>query len=368
MALHPREKPLIVLFPSNAMNRGKTSCVVLFNLVGEDEFERLRQIDPATLPFKPRYPIHVHTAHEEYEAVGRALEAENFAVSLLNIEDNLARLYGCVGSKAPDVVFNLVELFLGESRLEAAVTGLLELCAIPYTGADPFALTLCRRKSISKQIFQQQRIPTPRFRVLRTPKVTPRHGLRYPIMVKPAGEDASLGIEPGSVVHDLAQLRERVEKVFAIFGRPVMIEEFIEGRELHVAILGNSPPVALPILEYDFSALPEDHPSIITYAVKWNPLEPSYHSVHACCPADLPASTAQEVERLALRAYLATHCRDYARVDIRLSKDAKPFVLEVNPNPDLTEGVSFMESAEHAGLSFSQTLLRIVNFALARGR
>jgi len=124
--------------------------------------------------------------------------------------------------------------------------------------------------------------------------------------------------------------------------------------------------VALPLIEYDFSELEDDHPPVITYDIKWNPLVQPYHKVHSICPARIDKTTEQYVMDQALKAYAATYCRDYARIDMRLGADGIPYILEVNPNPDLTEGVSFMESAEKAGLSFSETLKRIVNFALER--
>lgn len=130
--------------------------------------------------------------------------------------------------------------------------------------------------------------------------------------------------------------------------------------------LGNDPPVVLPIIEFDFSEFLPDHPTIISYAAKWDPLDEAYHRMHSMCPAKLPKRVQKKIEEIALRAYKLTGCRDYARLDIRLDKNNHPFVLEVNPNPDLTEGVSFMESAEKAGISFSETLKMIVEFALQR--
>ena len=198
------------------------------------------------------------------------------------------------------------------------------------------------------------------------PKLPSRHGLRYPIIVKPSREDASSGVEKGSVVYNLEQLNERIKTTFEEYNPPILVEEFIEGRELHVAVLGNDPPEVLPIIEFDFSELPEDHPSIISYDAKWNPLEESFHRVHSICPAQLTKRVEKKVKAAVLEAYKVTGCTDYARLDLRLTKDNKVFVLEVNPNPDLTEGVSFMESAEEYGMSFGETLEKIVEFALRR--
>jgi len=144
------------------------------------------------------------------------------------------------------------------------------------------------------------------------------------------------------------------------------VEEFVEGRELHVSILGNDPPVVLPVIEFDFSDLPPDHPTIISYAAKWNPLDETYHQVHSACPAKLSQRLKKKVDAVSLAAYRTTGVRDYARLDLRLDARNRIYVLEVNPNPDLTEGVSFMESAEKAGISFSATLRKIVEFALQR--
>jgi D-alanine-D-alanine ligase len=198
------------------------------------------------------------------------------------------------------------------------------------------------------------------------PELRKRHGLHYPLIVKPAREDASMGVEKASVVYDQEQLHERIKHIFQAFAPPILVEEFILGRELHVSVIGNDPPEVLPILEYDFSELPDEFPPMITYAAKWDPLKEEFHKVHTVCPAPLSKKIEAKVRDKALQAYKLTNCRDYARVDMRLSKDNRVYVLEVNPNPDLTEGVSFMESAEKAGYTFSKTLKRIVDMALSR--
>ncbi len=354
--------------PRKKTTERRVSVLVLYNHVGEDEYEKLKEVDPATLPFKLEYPVHVPTVKEEYEAVVRGLAAEGFEARAANVEENLGRLERLLKRNPPDVIFNLIELFHENPRLEGMVAGLFELYRIPYTGSPPFALGLCQRKGLTKQVLFANGVPTPQFRLLRKPEIPKRHGLHYPLIVKPAREDASAGIDKDSVVYDFASLRERLDKVFEEFAQPLLVEEFIEGRELHVSVLGNDPPTVLPAIEFDFSELPEDHPWIISYAAKWNPLEESYHRVHSVCPAKLSNRVLKKVEDISLRAYKETGCRDYARLDLRLNQRNQVFVLEVNPNPDLTEGVSFMESAEKAGLTFSQTLRKIVEFALERKR
>lgn len=340
--------------------------LILYNFVGEDEYEKLRNVDPASLGFTPEYPLHVSTVREDFAAIVKALRSEGFSARAVNCEERLDTLERLLQRNPPDVVFNLVEFFHDSPRLEAIVAGLYELYQIPYTGAPPFALALCQRKGLTKQVLLANGVPTPKFRLLRQPRMPKRHGLHYPVIVKPGREDASAGVDKDSVVRDYASLSDRIKKVFAEFTPPIIVEEFIEGRELHVSVLGNDPPAVLPMIEFDFSEFPSDHPNIISYDAKWNPLDETYHRLHSVCPAKLPERVRKRVEEIALRAYQVTGCRDYARLDLRLSERNQAYVLEVNPNPDLTEGVSFMESAEKVGISFSQTLRRIVEYALAR--
>ncbi|MGA9121324.1 MAG: D-alanine--D-alanine ligase [Bacteroidota bacterium] len=344
----------------------KTNVLVLYNHVGEDEYENLKEVDPSSLGFKTEYPIDVATVKEEIDAMVEALTSEGFVARAANVREDLHRLQRLLQREPPDVIFNLVEFFHDSPRLEGMVAGLYELYRIPYTGAGPFALGVCQRKGLAKQILLANGVPTPRYRVLTHPALPKRHGLRYPLIVKPSREDASTGVDKESVVHDYQSLKERVEKIFAELKPPMIVEEFIEGRELHVAVLGNDPPKVLPIIEFDFSQLPPDHPTIISYAAKWDPLDQTYHQVHAICPARLSKRVLKKVESIALAAYQVTGARDYARLDLRLDAHNRAYVLEVNPNPDLTEGVSFMESAEKAGMSFSETLRKIVEFALER--
>lgn len=345
----------------------KKSVLVLYNQIEEkDAYTALRGFDPGSLNFTPNYNIHVATEREEYEAVAKALNEQGFEASCANLDDDHEKLEELIVEDPPDVVFNLVELFNSDPNHEGCVAGFFDLFLVPYTGAPPFCLFMCSRKTFTKNVLLQNGVATPRFRSLETPKIEPSHGLHYPLIVKPALEDGSTGVEVESVVHDYSQLLRRVDRIYAEFQAPVLVEEFMEGKELHVSILGNNPPQVLPVEEYDFSDLDEDHPPLITYDIKWNPLSPAYHNVYSFCPADIDEKTEELVKEQALRAYAATCCRDYARIDFRLGRDGLPYVLEVNPNPDLTEGVSFMESAQEAGLSFAETLRRIVNFALER--
>ena len=352
---------------ADTSKKRKTSVVVLYNHVGEDHYEKLKHVDLSKLEFKPEYPINVSTITEEYEDIVKALRRAGYRARAVNLNNDLKRLERILRRSRPDVIFNLVEFFHDDAELETAVAAVFDLYRIPYTGSPPFALGLCLRKGITKRVLQDHGVPTPRFKILYEPKVPKRLGLKYPLIVKPAWEDASSGLDKNSVIRDPENpqlLVDQVKRIYAEYG-PVLIEEFIEGRELHISVWGNEDPEILPPVEFDFSKLPPDHPPIISYAMKWNPLEEIYHRVDTICPAPLEEKVLRRIETVVIRAYEATECCDYARLDIRL-KDGKPYVLEVNPNPDLTEGVSFMDSAEQAGYTFSEALAQIAEFALER--
>jgi D-alanine-D-alanine ligase len=346
--------------------RTDATVVVLYNALSEEGYDQLKHVDPMTLGFEPEYDIVVPTVSEEYEAIIKALKGEGYRVRAVNLMDDLRRLERLVRRNPPDVIFNLVEGFRDDPELESAVAAFLDLYGVPYTGAPPLALSMCRRKGLTKRILESHDVPTPRFLSLWKPKIAVRHGLKYPLIVKPAREDASAGVDAASVVHDRAQLLARLDHVFVEFQPPILVEEFIEGRELHVGVLGNAEPVVLPPLEYDFSELPAGEPAIISYAAKWDPLAEVFHRVGTRCPAPLTKRLEKRLREVSIQAYQVMGCRDYARLDIRISKDNHPYVLEINPNPDLTEGVSFMESAEAEGLSFGETLAMIVELALER--
>jgi D-alanine-D-alanine ligase len=344
----------------------KTNVAVIYNDSGDDFYEKIKDVDPNSLGFKPAYDINVATVAEEYEAIANALREEGYEVDLVNINEDIQVLIDLLKNNPPDVAFNLIEFYRNDPALEHLVAGLYALYGVRFTGAGPFTLALCQRKGMTKQLLLANSVPTPRYKLLNEAKMPGRHGLRYPLIIKPAREDASSGVEKGSVVYNFEQLKERVTKTFEEFDPPILVEEFIEGREFHVSVLGNDPPEVLPIIEFDFSELPLDHPKIISYDAKWNPLEESFHRVHAICPAKLTKRLEKKVKSISLEAYKITGCHDYARLDLRITEDNKVFVLEVNPNPDLTEGVSFMDSSEHHGLSFGETLAKIVECALSR--
>jgi len=271
-------------------------------------------------------------------------------------------------TEKPDLIFNLVESLGDESIHEMHVAGIYEVLGIPYTGSSPITLGTCLNKARAKEILSYNGIPTSKFMICRNVGSVNADDfpLSFPLIVKPACEDASVGIDNNSIVDSLTALKKRVRYIFQRYDQPALIEEYIEGRELNVAIIGNSKPLVLPISEIDFSGLPPEYPKIVTYDAKWMNGSIEYEGTKGVCPADLPSAVETRVKELALQAYQLMGCRDYARVDFRLSKNNKPYVLEVNPNPDISDDAGFIRSTGTYGLTFNEAIGKIVEFALKR--
>jgi D-alanine-D-alanine ligase len=352
-------------------NPRKASVLVLYNFCGEDEYETLRErvlSGEVVSPTGDNKDLEsISTLREEIDAIVNALRAEGFDCRAFNVEDDFDRLLGSLTSPRPDVVFNLVEYFNDDPLQEECVAGLYDLLRIPYTGSPPMTLAICQKKGLAKQILQAFKVATPRYKLAKERPVPKLTGLRYPLIVKPAWEDASAGVDDLAVVEDRAQLEARVGMILDEYKQPALIEEFIEGRELGVSVIGNKNPRVLPVEELDFSELPPNHRRIISYESKWEPLHEAFHMGKLVCPAKLSRVVMAKVKRTALRAYQALGCRDYARIDMRLDRENRLFVLEVNPNPDLTQGVGLIASAKAADIPFPAALRMIVEEALKRG-
>ena len=340
---------------------------VVYNEAHPDFYHSSEGVDKKTLDFVPFFEVEKLTPIEEYELLAKRLQKTGIQAYTLNIADDILQLLNDIKKNKPDVIFNFVELYKEDSRLEMNAVSFMELTGIPYTGAPPMALSNCQSKVLAKRILKTYGIDTPDFMVVSEVKSKLKHQLKFPLMVKPAYEDASVGIENGSIVSNNKALKERIEYVNSFFCQPALIEEFIDGRELNVAVIGDTRPRALPISEIDFSKMPSHLYNIVSYQAKWDPHHEAYHKTIPICPAKLPKNIELKAKEIAIKAFQIMGCRDYARIDIRLSKDNQLYVLEVNPNPDLTEGAGFMRSAEAAGYSYTKALKRIIDFACKRG-
>jgi len=304
---------------------------------------------------------------QEREDVARALNSLGFRAATFNVDGDLMRLMRFLKEEQPDLVFNLCEGFGSESIHEMHLASMFELMEIPYTGAPPLTLGLALSKVRVKEILAYHGLPTPRFQVCKTAtRIALDDRLDFPLIVKPSREDASIGIDSESVVETHAELRRRVRYVIEQFDQPALVEEYIDGRELNVAIMGNTRPLVLPISEIDMSTLPERYHRIVSYNAKWMKGTEEYAHTRGVCPARISAALESQLKQMALAAYHAIGCRDYARVDFRLSKENKPYILEVNPNPDITDDAGFARSAKAYGLTFEEMIGKIVEYALER--
>ncbi|QQS34889.1 MAG: ATP-grasp domain-containing protein [Ignavibacteriales bacterium] len=348
--------------------RTKTKVAIVYNEAHPDFYAKSVDHEVKELDFIPYFEVDELTPIEEFEIIAESLRKLGLDAYTLNISDNLNLLLREIKKNQPDVLFNFIELYKDNARLEMNIVGLLELIGIPFTGAPSDALANCQNKVLAKRILKASGIKTPEFMLVNKPVKRLNHKLKFPIIVKPAYEDASVGIENESIVSNDRQLSRRIEYVHHHFLQPSLIEEFIDGRELNVAVLGDKNPVTLPISEISFEKMPGHLFNIVSYQAKWDPLHESYHKTIPICPAKLPKRIEAKAKDNALKAFKIMGCRDYARIDMRLSHKGELYVLEVNPNPDLTEGAGFMRSAEAAGFTYGTALQRIVELALERNK
>jgi D-alanine-D-alanine ligase len=349
--------------------------LILWNQPEEDVYERWRAEGPQPLEWDPsRNAPDVTTVLEEIDAIVDAVRAGGHEVTIVNIHDDFRTIIKSIDEFHPDAIVNLVEFYGDDVAYEAHIPGLYELMGIAYTGSRPSALATCLRKHRTKALLAQAGLPTAPYIVVdpRNPDPPEDHGLSFPLIVKPAQEDASSGIDLGAVVNDQPELEARVAMVLRDHDMAVLIEEYIDGRELHCAILGNDPPVALPLYEMVFQertgADGKALPKIVTFRAKWDPHSRDFFDVDGHCPVDdLDPEIIKGIQDVAVRSAQIVGVRDYARVDMRIDPvTGDPFVLEVNPNPDLAEHGAFMQCAIASGRTFTSTINEIVSMALDR--
>jgi D-alanine-D-alanine ligase len=296
----------------------------------------------------------------EYEVVV-ALKESGHTVQTLGVLDSLTELRTALVDNKPDLVFNLLEEFNGIVTYDQHVVAFLELMRQPYTGCNPRGLLLSRDKVLCKQLLAFHRIPSPQFAVFRRGQRfhLPRR-LRLPLFVKSATEDASLGIAQASVVDDAQKLRERVQFMHEQIGSDALVEEYIEGRELYVGMLGNERLTALPAWEMQFGSMSESVRGIATRKVKWDRAYQKKYGITTAGAGELPPGVEVQLDRLARRIYRALHLSGYARIDFRMRADGSLFVLEANPNPNIAREEDFAASARAAGIDYKPLLERIM--------
>jgi len=265
-----------------------------------------------------------------------------------------------------DLFFNLTESYAGDDTMDMNLAAYLDLLGKPYTGAGPHALYLAQDKALAKKIFAFHGIRTPFFATSYRGKLDHSHDIAFPLIVKPTSEDGSIGIDNDSVVGSVKELMERIHYIHEEFDSPALIEEYIEGREIYAAVLGNENPEVLPMVELDLSRLPEGTPKIAGKEVKWEKDTEAYRVTKSAPAEDLDEETAKRLSDTALSVYQALKLRDYGRIDMRLTKEGEVYVIEANPNPWLSSGAEFHMAARKAGRSYSQLISEIVDLARAR--
>ena len=304
-------------------------------------------------------------SEETIDAVRSALSAQHDVVPLEadeNIVENLK------GSK-PDIVFNIAEGSNGPNR-ESHVPAMLEMLGIPYTGSDPMTLSLCLDKGRAKEILSFYKVSNPRFQVVSS--ISERIKLKiFPLIVKPLHEGSSKGVKNDALVFSPSELKKKVEEIIVQYHQPALIEEYLNGREFTVAVMGNNGDTkVLPIVEIKFDNLPKVINPIYSYEAKWiwdnskNPLDIFQ------CPADIDGELRDNIEETALKAYKSLRCRDWCRIDIRLDSDNEPNILELNPLPGVLpkpeDNSCFPKAARTAGMSYNEMILSILNIARKR--
>ena len=265
-----------------------------------------------------------------------------------------------------DLVFNLAESFAGNDTADACIAGYLELIAKRFTGAGSHGLLYAQDKAVAKKILEFHGLHTPVFARSYRGRLDFSHDLEFPVIVKPAREDGSIGIEFSSVVTSIRELMERIDWLHANFDSPVLIEEFVEGREMYVGVLGNEHPEALPVIELDLSKLPEGTPRIAGAEVKWGKGTRAYRDTKSALAEGLPDDTVATLQQTAIAVYQALELRDYARIDMRLRPDGRVAVIEANPNPWLASKAEFAMAARKSGRNYTQLIEEILDLALAR--
>lgn len=303
----------------------------------------------------------------EYDVIS-GLRELGHEVQKLGLYDDLTPLRQAIQDFKPHIVFNLLDEFRGEAMLDQNVVSYLELVQVPYTGCNPRGLMLARDKALSKQILHYHRIRVPRFAVVPAGRKLKRKPARldYPLIVKSQIEEASFGIAEASIVNNDEKLAERIEFMHAKVGTSLILEQYIDGRELYVGVMGNKRLRVLPVWELEIRRLRADAPKIATRRVKWNLKYQQRRGVKLGPARNLPPDTARLLVKTTKRIYRLLQLSGYARIDFRLDAEGRPYFLEANPNADIAYGDEFADAAEAAGIDYEPLLDRLLAIGLRK--
>jgi D-alanine-D-alanine ligase len=317
---------------------------------------------------------------DEMKAVQRALKPSGHEVNIIPVAIDILKLIDHLKNNPPDMIFNLCESVDGDPTQEMNIAALFEILKVPYTGSRSLTLGIALNKSRVKEILNYYNIPTAAHYICSNANKYKEDGFekvkgKFPLIVKPSREDASIGINNDSVVRDEVQLKNRIEYILEEHKQPALVEEFVEGREINVSVVGNfknsdDDLIVFPISEIDFTGLPEEYPKIVSYNSKWMYKTVEFEFTKAVCPAkNISPELQKKIQYYAKQVYKIVGASDYARVDFRVKGDT-PYVLELNPNPDIASDVDsdtgFTRSGKAYGWTYEELIQNIIGFASER--
>lgn len=346
-------------------------------LAGQAKIEKLRKI-----PKRQRQKLHIgilgnlynnqngDDAEQDLTSMGKhiekALKKKNYNVSFFDMNETPAP-FEKIRTGDVDLMFNICERVCDSAFLEPCSAALLEILQIPYTGSNPETLGLCMNKIRSKQLLEYYEIPTPNWDYAYSPTDDIDQNLRYPLIVKPADTHNSIGVTNESVVTNKKELRRQIERITEEVGRTALIEEYIEGDEYDVAIMGNDETLlVLPLTRSMFDSMPEGYWHIYAYDAKWREDKNPYQKIKVECPSKIPRKLASLITEISIDTYNIVEAQDYARVEIRVDKDGNPFVLECNPNCSIGANDSVAHAATMVGLGYEDFIDELVHLAIQR--
>jgi len=310
-------------------------------------------VDPVTAEWRTEYDVvsTLKTLGHEVQAIG--------------VHDDLSVIRRMCEDWKPHIAFNLLEAFNDVTIFDQNVVSHLELLKLSYTGCNPRGLLLARDKSLSKKLLAYHRIPVPESEVFRIGRPVRRpKRLAFPLIVKSLTQEASIGISQASVVETDEKLRERVAFIHDSIGTAAIVEQYIDGRELYVGVIGNQKLQALPVWELFFTNMPPDAKRIATDRVKWSVKYQKKYEIESGPARDLPPATTELIQHLCKRTFRALELSGYARIDLRLDAEGRAWVIEANPNPQIAKGEDFAASANAAAMPYESLIQRIVNLGL----
>lgn len=333
----------------------KLSLTILFDRAADETDEKEREIALSG------------GGDEAHHHLCECLTKAGHEVRLYGVYDDVKGLIAELESHPPELVFNLCESFRKDSAMEFHVPALLDMLGVRYTGSGPEALMLAQNKGLAKKVLAFHGIWSADFTIYPPGQFDIRPSkLRFPLIVKPLTEDASIGIAESSVVKNDDALASRISYVHEKIGCGALVEEYIEGREIFVGIMGNEKPTVLPPLELDFSKATNDKLKVYSFKAKFDSAYRDKWGIQSLFPKDLKKETLAAIEEISLTAYSALGLRNYGRVDLMLAPDDAVYVLEVNPNPNIAEGEDLPNAAEQIGLGYAEFAEKLVKIALDR--